>query len=118
MLDVFPRIGLLRSGARDDVLRVLDACRIRWARVLERDGDWLVVSIVPLELVDGQLRYATARVERVRGWLDGAGFLDQADPGDVIAVHWDWACERLSGDRLANLMASTSFQLALANQTI
>ena len=118
VLDVFPRIGLMRSGARDDVLRVLDACRIRWARVLERDGDWLVVSIVPLELVDGELRYAMPRIERVRGWLDGASFLDRADPGDVIAVHWDWACERLSGERLANLMASTGFQLGLANQTI
>ncbi len=118
VLDVFPRIGLMRSGARDDVLRVLDACRIRWARVLERDGDWLVVSIVPLELVDGQLRYAAPRVERVRGWLDGTGFLDRGAPGDLIAVHWDWACERLSTDRLADLMTSTSFQLALANQTM
>src|SRR5512140_289055 len=41
VLDVFPRLGLLRTGETDRVLEVMDSCRIRWGRVLERDGDWL-----------------------------------------------------------------------------
>ena len=40
VLDVFPRVGLMRSGAIDNVLTVMDSCRIRWGRVLERDGDF------------------------------------------------------------------------------
>ena len=39
-------------------------------------------------------------------------------PGDVISIHWDWACERLDERRLANLIAWTMHHLRLANTTI
>ena len=96
----------------------MDSCRIRWGRVLERDGDWLVVSAVPLELTDGRLRLGAARPERVRAWWDGASFLDEAAPGDTISIHWDWACERLDPARLARLVAFTRRELAIANRSI
>jgi hypothetical protein len=118
VLDVFPRLGLLRSGETDRALEVMDSCRIRWGRVLERDGDWLVVSAVPLELTDGKLRLGAARPERIRGWADGAGFVEDARPGDVVSIHWDWACERLDEPRLAALRTSTLRELELANLTI
>jgi uncharacterized protein DUF6390 len=118
VLDVFPQLGLLRTGETDDALRVMDSCRIRWGRVLERDGDWLVVSAVPLELRDGRLRLGEPRPERVRGWVDGAGFVDDAEPGDVISIHWDWACERLDRRRLAALRDFTTRELEIANRTI
>ncbi len=118
VLDVFPRIGLLRSGENDRVLEVMDSCRIRWGRVLERDGDWLVVSAVPLALDGGTLRLAAPRPERIRGWKDGAGFVEDAAPGDVVSIHWDWACERLDEERLGWLRGSTLRELELANQTL
>jgi hypothetical protein len=118
VLDVFPKVGMLRTGTTDDALRVMDACRIRWGRVLERQGDSLVVSAVPLELVDGKLRLGAPRTERIRGWADGTGFVDDAQPGDVVSIHWDWACERLDGPRLAVLRASTARELTVANATI
>jgi hypothetical protein len=96
----------------------MDSCRIRWGRVLERDGDWLVVSAVPLELAEGKLRLAPARIERIRGWIDGAGFVDEAQPGDVISIHWDWACERLDGRRLDALRTWTEREIVIANRTI
>jgi len=118
VLDVFPRVGLLRGGAVADVLAVMDSCRIRWGRILERDGDSLVVSSVRLEYGAGRLSLGAPAVERVRGWIDGAGFVEDAAPGDVIAIHWDWACERLDAPRLAALQASTTRELELANRTI
>jgi hypothetical protein len=118
VMDVFPRVGMLRTGEIDRVLQVMDSCRIRWGRVLERDGDALVVSAVPLEQVDGRLRLAAPRIERIRGWSDGAGFIEDAAPGDVVAIHWDWACERLDSDRLATLRATTAQELELANKTL
>jgi len=119
VLDVFPRLGLLRSGSVDRAVEVMDACRIRWGRVLERDGDWLVVSAVPLELVDGQLHLGPARPERIQAWRDGVGFLDgPPDPGDIVTIHWSWACDRLDPARLADLVAWTERQLAIANRTI
>lgn len=118
VLDVFPKVGLLRTGALDRVLDVIDSCRIRWGRVLERDGDWLVVSVVPLALVDGKLALGEARPERVRAWWDGASFLNAAAPGDTISIHWDWACERLDAGQLARLIAFTRHELTIANRSI
>ena len=118
VLDVFPKVGLMRTGDVDNALAVMDSCRVRWGRVLERDGDALVVSAVPLEMVDGKLRLGAPRVERIRGWVDGAGFVEDATPGDVVSIHWDWACERLDATRLAALQGSTVAELELANLTI
>jgi hypothetical protein len=118
VLDVFPRIGLLRSGAVDRALEVMDSCRIRWGRVLERDGEWLVVNVVPLALIAGRLALGSARVERVQAWRDGASFVDGVEAGDVISVHWSWACERLTAGQLGRLVAWTRQELAVANTTI
>lgn len=118
VLDVFPKVGLLRTGEVDDALRVMDACRIRWGRILERDGDSLVVRAVPLEMADGKLRLGEPRTERIRGWVDGSGFVEDAAAGDVVAIHWDWACERLDAQRLGNLRRSTVAELRLANLTL
>jgi Family of unknown function (DUF6390) len=118
VLDVFPRLGLLRSGATDHALEVMDSCRIRWGRVLERDGDWLVVSTVPLELVEGKLRLGAPRPERIRAWIDGTGFETELEPGDVISIHWDWACERLGPRQLRSLQDWTAREVELANRTI
>jgi hypothetical protein len=118
VLDVFPKVGLLRTGSTDGVLDVMDACRIRWGQVEARDGDWLITSTTPLELLDGKLRLGTPRTERVRGWRDGATFVDDVRPGDVISIHWDWACERLDGSRLAALQRSTRREIGLANMTL
>jgi hypothetical protein len=118
VLDVFPRVGLLRSGSIDRALEVMDACRVRWGRVLERDGDWLVVNVVPLVMADGRLTLGAARPERIQAWRDGAGFVDGVMPGDIIAIHWSWACDRLSEDQLTRLVTWTSREISVANQTI
>jgi hypothetical protein len=54
----------------------------------------------------------------VRRWLDGAGFVADVVRGDVVSVHWDWACEVLSPRRLEALRRRTAHQIALANQTL
>jgi hypothetical protein len=118
VLDVFPRVGLLRSGSVDRAMEVMDSCRIRWGRVLERDGEWLVVDVVTMLLAEGRLALGQARPERVQAWRDGATFVDGVEPGDVISVHWSWACDRLSPRQLTSLMTWTVRQIDVANLTI
>jgi hypothetical protein len=119
VLDVFPRLGLLRSGALDDVVKVMDSCRVRWGRVLERDGDWLVTSVVPLAVVEGKLALTAPHVETVRGWQDGRGFLGaNVAANDIVSIHWDWACDVLDARRLSLLRGWTQHELRIANQTI
>ena len=111
-------MGLLRGEAVTDVLATIDACRIRWGTVRDRIGDRLLVDAVPLEMHDGRLTLGEARPESIRGWLDGHGFVDGIMAGDTVAIHWDWACERLDPRRLAALQLSTRRQVSIANTTI
>jgi len=118
VLDVFPVAGLLRGGPSDDVLRTIDSCRIRWGTVRDRIGADLLVDAVPLEWAGAKLRLGAPRPETIRGWQDGLGFLDEAGPGDVVAIHWDWACERLDERQARTLKAWTIRELAIANATL
>ncbi len=118
VLDVFPRVGLMRSGSVDHVLDVIDSCRIRWGRVLERDAEFLVVNVVPLGMTDGRLVLGSPRPERIQAWRDGATFVAGVELGDVVSVHWSFACDRLSGDQLGGLIHWTERQLRIANETV
>lgn len=118
VLDVFPRVGLLRGEAVDNVLATIDSCRIRWGRVEAAIGDQLIVSAVSLEQLDGKLRLAPPRLETVSRWLDGIGFVDEVQPGEMVAIHWSWACDRLTPGQLHNLVAWTRLALGVANRAI
>jgi Family of unknown function (DUF6390) len=118
VLDVFPKVGLMRSERADKVLETMDSCRIRWGRVLDRTGDTLVVNAIPLVLVDSKLALGPARIEQVTGWRDGHGFLGDVGPDDVVSIHWGWACDVLEPDQVDRLIAWTQRQLRIANQTI
>jgi hypothetical protein len=118
VLDVFPRVGLMRGGRIEGVVTTMDACRIRAGRVLERVGDQLIVLAEPLELVAGKLRRGAPRPERVQAWRDATGFIEAPSPGDTVSIHWSWACDRLDDRQRANLEAWTERQLAIANRTI
>jgi hypothetical protein len=118
VLDVFPKVGLMRGEQADRVIETMDACRVRWARVVDRIDDELVVNVVPLRLVAGRLALAPAEVRRVTAWRGGSGFVGDVHPGDVVSVHWDWACEVLSPGALRRLVAWTGAQLAVANESL
>jgi hypothetical protein len=118
VFDVFPRVGLLRAGAVDDVLQVMDSCRIRWGRVRAVENGTLVVDTSTLVQRDGRIALGDPRPEVVERWRDGAGFVDQARPDDLVSVHWGWACDRLDDRQLANLEAWTQRALRIANQAL
>ncbi len=118
VLDVFPKVGLMRAEQADKVLETMDSCRIRWGRVQDRVGDTLVVNVVPLALVAGKLEFGAARIERVAGWRDGHGFLGEVHPGDVVSIHWGWACDVLDAEQIAGLVGWTQRHLSIANETI
>ncbi len=118
VFDVFPKVGLLRGEAVKDVLATIDSCRIRWGRVEAIVGDQLIVSAASLELVDGRLRLAAPRLETVSRWLDGTGFVDDVEPGETVAIHWSWACDRLTPRQLHNLVAWTRLALRVTNRAI
>ena len=118
VMDVFPRVGLVRGEQVRDVLSTIDSCRIRWGRVRQVVDGHLVVDSPALEMVDGRLRIGAPRTERVERWMDGIGFVDDVVPGELVSLHWGWACDRLTPRQLANLAAWTRHELEVANQAL
>ncbi len=114
---VYPWVGLLREGRGGlEPLRVMDRCRIRWGRVLESDGATALVRSRPLVWSGrppGHLSLAEPTVERVAVGLD-----QTLSPGDVAALHWDWACARLDARQLRWLRRVTAVELARANRLL
>ena len=103
---------------RNEVLATIDSCRISWGRVSSVEPGELVVERAPIELLDGKLVLGAARSERVTRMLEGSGFVAAAAPGDVVSIHWNWACEVLTPRQAAALERYTAHHLRLANQTL
>ncbi len=118
VMDVFPRVGLLRGEGVHDAMRVMDSCRIRWGHVREVLEGSLVVDAPRLEMVDGRLVIGAAGQEVIERWVDGLGFVTDVAPGDAISIHWAWACDRLTVRQLANLKRWTAYELAVANRAL
>ena len=112
---VYPWLGLLRAGMDGAPLTVLDRCRIRTGTVVAVDGDSVVVRSRPLELVGSRLALGPARAEVVRRSLDGAGFVELLEPGDVVSLHWDWVCDRLGPAQRTRLARATARNLDAVN---
>jgi len=112
---VYPWLGLLRAGTQRAPLTVLDRCRIRWARVLSVDGDTVTVRDRALAFEDQLLVDGPERVEQVHRSVDGVGFVEELEPGDTVALHWDWVCERLSPGAVRRLRAWTGRMRAAVN---
>lgn len=115
VLCVYPWVGMLRSGVVDGPLTVLDRCRIRWGVVDQVVAGRALVRSRPLSWDDGRLALAPAVVEEATIAVDGQGLVDGIAPGDLVALHWDWVCARLTLDEAQGLMTETVHHLAVAN---
>jgi hypothetical protein len=103
---------------RNEVLATLDSCRISWGRVTAVEPGELVVERAPIELREGRLALGAPRSERVTRMLEGNGFVASAAVGDVVSIHWSWACEVLDARQAAALQRYTAHHLHLANETL
>lgn len=115
VLCVSPWLGLLRAGRVGPALDVLDRCRIRTGTVTAVAGDAVVVVSRPLEWSGSRLVVGAARSETVRRAVDGVGLAGELAPGDTVALHWDWVCERLGPSARRRLETATTRNLAVAN---
>ena len=118
VFEVYLRAGLMRDERATIGLERMDACRISWGRVSAVDGAELVVERPALALENGKLALTEPRLKRVLRQIDGHGFADEAQVGDYVSLHWDWACDVLDRPSLQRLARNTQRYMALANQTL
>ncbi len=112
---VYPWLGLLRAGMDGPPLEVLDRCRIRWGTVQTISGDLVTVRSRPLCFDGSHLMLGAEQTECVRSSVDGMTVTTDLQPGDVVSLHWDWVCDRLSPVALRWLRYCTRRNLDAVN---
>ena len=114
---VYPWIGLLRRGlGGPEPLRVLNRCRIRWGTVAGTEGETATVHSRQLEWNGAHLLLGDAIVETVECGANG-GLAGTLTPGDKVALHWNWICQRLTRTQVGWLTRVTRSQLNLFNKS-
>lgn len=111
---VYPWLGLLRGGVVEEPLRVLDKCRTTPALVLAVQDETADVLVEPLLWEDGRLRLGKPEPRSVR-WRDGGRAFVRPRPGEVVSLHWDFACDVLTAGAAARLRGVTHRVLAAVN---
>jgi hypothetical protein len=117
VLEIYPRVGLMRGGEAGPMLGTMDACRIRWGRVVAALDDRLIVAARRLLLSDGKLVLGPEQIEDVAAWSAADGPLDGASVDDWVSLHWGWACDRLRPEAVIRLAAWTDAAIASANRS-
>jgi hypothetical protein len=112
---VYPWVGLLRAGKEGPAMEVIDRCRIRWGRVVALGEEMIRVVSQPMRFDGSALALGQEREELVRRSVDGAGFVDGLRVGEVVSMHWDWVCDRLSARDLQWLTYCTERNLRAVN---
>jgi hypothetical protein len=115
VFSVYPWLGLLRTGAVDEPLHILDQCRTTSALVQSVDGDTVSTLARPL-LWDGHALKLGAPAPRTARWRDdGLGFVRAPHVGDRVSLHWDFVCDVLSPAGARALTRATERALHAAN---
>lgn len=119
VFEIYPWMGLLAAGRGGDQPReVLDRCRIRWGEVVAVNDDDVEVQFQPLTWNGTELGLGEEQLETATWARGGFGFVEDLKPGDQVALHWGWVCDRLDPQRLDDLRSSTLRQLAITNREI
>jgi hypothetical protein len=113
---IYPYTGLLSDQRKAaTALTVLDRCRIRWGRVLGVAGDQVVVESRALVWDGRTLALGPPATETVVRSVDGVGMVGGLAPGDLVALHWEWVCDRLTDAQVGLLRRYTERHLAIVN---
>lgn len=115
---VYPWSRLLGPTGFEQPLNVIDNCRIRWGTVLAVDDGELEVECRRLTWSGTELGLSEPRTERVTLSADGLSFLNGVEPGEQVALHWDWATDWLTGEQVEVLHQTTLAQIEATNQRL
>ncbi len=114
---VYPWAGLLGKGG--DVPRsVLQACRIRHGAVVSVTAERADVLSQPLTWDGSRLGIGEPQLESVRWSCAGLSLGGDPAVGDLVSMHWDWVCERITPAQAEALTDTTAHALDLTNSMI
>ncbi len=116
---VYPWSWLLGRVPAEQPVRVLDSCRITWARVCDRTPAELTVRARHLRWDGHRLTLSpnTVRALDITGYA-GRPDIEGIGVGDHVALHWDHVCGPLDLTQLRTLAATTARQLQATNRRL
>jgi hypothetical protein len=121
---VYPWVGLLGNDRMTaHALNVLDRCRVRWGKVTAVHGDQATVESRPLGWDGRLLTLGEPVAETARLALDGTALASSEltsgiAPGDWVALHWDWICDKLTDRQLRALRGYSQRHLDMVNHRV
>ena len=117
---VYPWVGLLGNDRMTrHALTVLDRCRVRWGKVVAVSAlAEVIVESRPLSWDGRLLTLGEPVVETARLPLDGMVFAPGLAPGDWVALHWDWVCDKLTDRQLRALRGYSQRHLDMVNHRV
>ncbi len=93
---------------------LIDNCRVSWGEVKSVGSKELKVEWSPLVFDGGRLALAPPRMKKVLYNPEVTPF-GQVKAGDMVSLHWNYACEVLSPRQSRNLQGYTGADLELVN---
>ena len=112
VFNVFMRTGNLPVR---HTLETMDACRISWGKIIGVETDYLLVETEPLVSLNNRLSLGSAITKKVLRQIEGKTVLANLKIGDLISIHWNWACEKINLRQKHDLDLWTKYNLALFN---
>lgn len=113
VFEVYPWAGMLLAGLpAGPAVSVLDRCRIRSGVVQAVADEWVTVSSSVLEWDGERLVPGQEGLERARWSTEGLSLLAAPEPGDVVALHWDWVCDVVTSEQASRIDALETDQRA------
>ncbi|HLG24006.1 MAG TPA: DUF6390 family protein [Candidatus Nanoarchaeia archaeon] len=101
------------SGTVETTLQNMDNCRISYGKVIDIIQDKLIVKTSILKKENDELFLAEDEIKTVVFLKD---MLPEVKKGDIVALHWGFACFVLSEEQIGNLKKYTGRILDIINR--
>jgi Family of unknown function (DUF6390) len=99
------------------VSALIDSCRVSWGTVREVGAGELRVEYRPVAIEHGRLKMSAPKMKKVSYNPEVTPF-GAVRPGDVVSLHWDYACEVLSARQVRNISKYTLMDLVSVNKML
>src|SRR3989344_3817537 len=104
---VFNFINRTGHKAIPHTVETMDQCRISWGTVLPGG-----------KVTTQKMIYQRGRLGLAPAVKEYKNLTKDFQPGDLVTLHWDWVCEKITPKQANNLSKYTNLALRLANTTI
>jgi len=107
----------LHNSSAKKISQLIDNCRISWGEVRGIGANTLQVAYRPVILEEGRLSLSEPRLKRVKYNREVTPF-GGVKKGDIVSMHWDYACEVLTPRQFSNIRKYTDLDLESANRLL